>query len=236
MATDCAQAFQSYKKDFEARSSHAKLVPHVSALMTNLVDAVASEYALATEVSADSTRLDISLNKILIGEIATRSRMGCSLQLGSCAAPASAPSLVLRIEEDQSMFGQGIRLHIENRGLQMHPVEGSQELYERLKPVWQAEGATDRSSRRKVAWRYWKEHCMDEGIAYTKMWKHIKSLQDLFGASMWIPDEKMDALLAGALCTSYQHIAYFEFTLWKGEPQVCVNRQFLSGERVSRQL
>ena len=220
MASVCAQAFQSYKKDFEARSGsdHAKLVPHVSALMTNLVDAVASEYALATEVSADSTRLDISLKKILIGEIATRSRMGCSLQLGTCAASASTPSLVLRLEE----FGQGIRLHIENRGLQMHPAEGAQELYERLKPVWQAARANDRSSRRKVAWQYWKEHCMDEGIAYTKVWKHIKSLQDLFGASMWIPDEKMDALLAGALCTSHQHIAYFEFTLWEGEPQVCI--------------
>ena len=124
-------------------------MPHVTSLIKSLVEGAAAHcvpaecyYAQPNDNSGEHVwRIHMLLKRRLEGEVATRSRLGCSFELGSQSS--ARPVVSICVQELQSP--DRVVVHLEDRSLCTVQVEGAACCYDKLsREVWKQGGCNSR--------------------------------------------------------------------------------------------
>ena len=180
----CFSDLACLRRRVTASTSHPQLIDDCFAMATNVVEA-AAPHAVASQLLDNGRTIEITMTHRLEGEVATRSRLGISTQLGVFSHDG-VPVVRMTVEEDEDC----IRLRFPDKTVCSHPLPHAGEIWRKLQLVWAGE-VTDRYKQRRVAWDWWQQH--SDEYKYSKLWMHVESINGVFGSSM-IPEDRVLAL------------------------------------------
>ena len=153
-------------------------------------------------VQCEGSALTLQFAHSLKGEFATRSRVPVELKLEPTlrfVAEVGADSLSVRVE-----------------GFSWGPIEGAEEAFAAVAPIWAQAGTNCFAERARLAWEWWKQGASRD-YEQTKMWRLITSLVDHKQASWGLPYAQKGELLLGTLVSAPWKLCALRFSRFNAE-------------------
>ena len=172
-----------------------------------------SQCVEGSEFCAETQELVLRLKGVVVGEIATRSRVPIVWRLGSDEQPE------LRLQ--MRVRGGAVELHI--AGLNCEPPSGAEALYEMASEAWAEAGVVPATALESISgmnrlsdvmWGLWKRR-KDE-LAGTKVWKIVESLLGSAAVRAAAPMHDLCGLIIGTSFVARYRITCLRFSVLIG--------------------